>query len=40
MKTYEEAITECEKCSETKFGRLIANREIPILEQIKVILKK
>ena len=40
MKTYEEAITEYEKCSETKLGRLIANREIPILEKVKVILEK
>ena len=38
--TYEEAITEYEKCSGTKLGRLIANREIPILEQVKVILEK
>ena len=33
--SYEEAVSEYEKCSDTKLGRLIANRELPILKQAK-----
>lgn len=38
--TYEEAISEYEKCKKTPLGRLIANRELPILERAKEILDK
>lgn len=37
--TYEEAIFEYEKCATTPLGRLIANRELPVLKQAKVILE-
>ncbi len=37
--TYEEAISEYERCSSTKLGRLVANRELPILERAKTILE-
>ena len=37
--TYEEAIEEYEKCSCTKIGRLIANRELPILKRAKEIIE-
>ena len=33
--SYEEAVSEYEKCSDTKLGRLIANRELPILKRAK-----
>jgi ADP-ribose pyrophosphatase YjhB (NUDIX family) len=36
--TFEEAVREYEKCSNTKIGRLIANRELPILERAKQII--
>ena len=36
--TYEEAVCEYERCSCTKIGRLVANREMPILQQAKKIL--
>ena len=36
--TYEEAIREYERCSCTKIGRLVANRELPIFQQAKTIL--
>ncbi len=36
--TYQEALDEYEKCLKTKLGRLIGNREIPILKQAKIIL--
>ena len=36
--TYEQAINEYEKCSCTKIGRLVANRELPILKRAKKIL--
>ena len=36
--TYEEALLEYERCSSSKLGRLIANRELPILRQAKEIL--
>lgn len=35
---YEEAIAEYEKCASTPLGRLIANRELPILKQAKALL--
>jgi hypothetical protein len=36
--SFEEAVKEYEKCSNTKLGRLIANRELPILKQAKQIM--
>ena len=36
--TYEEALNEYQKCRDNKLGRLIANRELPILKQAKLIL--
>lgn len=36
--TFDEAVSEYEKRSCTKVGRLIANRELPILKHAKVIL--
>jgi 8-oxo-dGTP pyrophosphatase MutT (NUDIX family) len=36
--TFEEVVREYEKCSNTKIGRLIANRELPILERAKQIV--
>ena len=36
--TYEEAINEYERCACTKIGRLVANRELPILRQAKKII--
>ncbi|MBQ9438169.1 MAG: NUDIX hydrolase [Lachnospiraceae bacterium] len=38
--TYEEAISEYEKRRETKLGRLIANRELPVLIRAKEIMKR
>ena len=35
---YEEAIDEYERCACTKIGRLVANRELPILRQARKIL--
>lgn len=35
---YEEALAEYEKCSGTKLGRLVANREVPILKKAKELL--
>ena len=35
--TYEEAIHEYERCSVTKIGKLIANRELPVLKRAKEI---
>ncbi len=37
--TYEDALLEYQKCSTTKIGRLIANREIPVLKHAKEILE-
>lgn len=37
---YEEAIDEYERCACTKIGRLVANRELPILQQAKTILEE
>ncbi len=36
--SYDEAIAEYEKCSCTSLGRLIANREVPILKRAKELL--
>jgi 8-oxo-dGTP pyrophosphatase MutT (NUDIX family) len=36
--SFEEAVKEYEKCSNTKLGRLVANRELPILQQAKQII--
>ena len=38
--TYDEALSEYERCSVTKLGRLVANRELPILKRAKEILDK
>lgn len=38
--TYQEALAQYNKCSATRLGRLIANREIPILKRAKEILEK
>lgn len=35
---YEEALAEYEKCSCTRLGRLIANREVPVLKRAKELL--
>ena len=35
---YDEAISEYERCSKTRLGRLIANRELPILRHAKTLL--
>ena len=37
--TYEGAIQEYERCACTKIGRLVANRELPILRQAKMLLE-
>lgn len=36
--TYDEALAEYDRCSSTKLGRLIANRELPILKRAKEII--
>ena len=36
--SYEEAIREYEKSSETRLGRLVANRELPVLHRAKEII--
>lgn len=36
--TYEEALREYETCAATKLGRLLFNREVPVLRQAKNIL--
>lgn len=35
---YEDALLEYEKCSNTPLGRLIANREVPVLKRAKQII--
>lgn len=37
--TYEEAVSEYERCRAAKLGRLIAARELPILERAGVLLR-
>ena len=36
--TYDEAVAEYERCSSTKLGRVIANRELPILKMAKRVI--
>ncbi len=36
--TFDEAIKEYERCSNTKIGRLVANRELPIIYKAKEII--
>lgn len=38
--TYDQAVEEYKKCSSTKWGRLLINRELPVLEYAKKILEK
>jgi 8-oxo-dGTP pyrophosphatase MutT (NUDIX family) len=38
--TFEDAVKEYEKCSDTKIGRLVANRELPVLQRAKQIIEK
>lgn len=38
--SYKEAIEEYERCSATKLGRLVANRELPVLRRAKEIIDK
>lgn len=38
--TYEEALQEYQRCSATKLGRLVANREVPILQRAKELIEK
>lgn len=37
--TYNEAVKEYEKCSTTKIGRLVANRELPVLQAAKELIE-
>ncbi len=37
--TYDEAVAEYEKRRETRLGRLIANRELPVLERAREIMR-
>ena len=36
--TYDEAIAEYEKCKDSRLGRLIANRKLPIIKRAKEIM--
>ena len=36
--SYDEAVAEYEKCTATKLGRLIANRELPVLRAAKRLM--
>jgi 8-oxo-dGTP pyrophosphatase MutT (NUDIX family) len=38
--SFEEAVKEYEKCSNTKLGRLVANRELPILQRAKQMIEQ
>ena len=38
--SYDEAVREYEKCSGTRIGRLIANRELPVLKRAGELLKE
>jgi hypothetical protein len=38
--TFDDAVKEYEKCSDTKIGRLVANRELPVLRRAKQIIEK
>jgi 8-oxo-dGTP pyrophosphatase MutT (NUDIX family) len=37
--TFEDAVKEYEKCSNSKLGRLVANRELPVLRRAKQMLE-
>lgn len=37
--TFEDAVKEYKNCSNTKLGRLVANRELPVLQRAKEIIK-
>ena len=37
---YEEALAEYEKCRCTGLGRLVANREVPVLKRAKELLSQ
>ena len=37
--SYDEAVAEYKRCACTPLGRLIANRELPVLERARDILK-
>ena len=37
--TYDEAIAEYEKRRETRLGRLVANRELPVLKRAREIIE-
>ena len=37
--TFEEAVREYEKCSDSRLGRLIANRELPVLRRAKELIE-
>ena len=36
--TFEEAIAEYEQCAGTRLGRLVANRELPVLRRAKELI--
>ncbi len=36
--SYEEAVKEYDRCSDSKLGRLVANRELPVLKRAKEII--
>lgn len=38
--TYEEAVAEYERCRSTPIGRLIANRELPVLHKAKTLIDR
>lgn len=38
--SYDDALKEYERCSETKLGRLVANRELPILKRAKELINE
>lgn len=38
--SFEEAVKEYEKCADTKLGRLVANRELPVLQRAKALVDK
>lgn len=38
--SYDEAIKEYQRCASTRLGRLVANREIPVLRSAKAILDR
>lgn len=37
--TFEDAVKEYKNCSNTKLGRLVANRELPVLQRAKEIIR-